>query len=65
MRLKEHLITTNVPGVGLRGLGGGGLRVVEGKGRTDVVDSSNEWYLITYWGYLKRVDVASKKIMVE
>ena len=39
MRLNKHLITTNVPGLGLSlGLGGLGLAEVD---RTDVVLSSN------------------------
>ena len=40
MRLKEHIITANVPGLGL-GLGSGGLGLEE-IDCTDGVDNSNE-----------------------
>ena len=40
-RLEEHLITANVPGLGLRGLGLG-LGGVEDTDYTDLVDSSKE-----------------------
>ena len=38
VRLKEHLVTANVPGLGGLRLGGG----LEERNRTDVAHSSNE-----------------------
>ena len=45
VRLKDHLINYNVPGLGLQELGGLGLEKID---RTDVDDSSNERFWCIY-----------------
>ena len=59
MRLKDHLITANAPGLGLGGLGrpGGGLEEIN---RTDVVDISSERSWCIDKGYVERLGVPSK-----
>ena len=60
MRLKDHLITANVTGLGLGGSGRSG-RGLEEINRTDVVDISNERSWCIDKGYVKRLGVPSKK----
>ena len=68
MRLREHLINDNVPGLVLGGLGldglgsdGLGLAKIDGK---DVVHNLKESSWCTDWGSVKLLDVSSKILVL-